>query len=279
MYLADYHTHSKYSFDGCEAPEEMCQQAIRMGLSELAITDHMDIYTGRPYGELLDFDQTPTGVVHMDVAGLYRELRELKDRYAGRLRLVIGSELGQPQVGPEAAAAFLRDYPLDFVIGSVHNMEGDRDVYYYDFGSIDIPAMYDHYLDWLITLAKIGDFDIMGHLTYPLRYAFEQRGLTLDLAPYEEKFRYLFKLLTEKGRGIEVNVSGYYKAMKESMPPLSLVKLYRECGGELITIGSDAHKKQYIGCFQREGRQILQAAGFKYITTYEERRPSMVPLD
>ena len=92
--------------------------------------------------------------------------------------------------------SFIRDYGdvLDFVIGSIHNMEKDLDVYYYDFTKIDVAKMYDHYVDWLLKLSEMGDFDVMGHLTYPLRYMFERNQLRLDLRPYEEKFRQLFKI-------------------------------------------------------------------------------------
>ena len=55
------------------------------------------------------------------------------------------------QVNPEAAELFMKDYGdvLDFVIGSIHNMEKDLDVYYYDFTKIDVAKMYEHYVDWL----------------------------------------------------------------------------------------------------------------------------------
>ena len=242
MYLADYHMHSKYSFDGSEELDTICQTAIRRGLSEIAITDHMDIYTGLPYDEQMNFEVPGGEQYHMDVSGLYAGLVQMKEKYAGQLKVRIGAELGQPQVNPEAAALFIRDYGdvLDFVIGSIHNMEKDLDVYYYDFTKIDVAKMYDHYVDWLLKLSEMGDFDVMGHLTYPLRYMFERNQLRLDLRPYEEKFRQLFKNLTEKERGIELNVSGYYKAMQDAMPPMSILKLYRECGGDIITIGSDA---------------------------------------
>ncbi len=279
MYMADYHMHSKYSFDGCEELETMCETAISKGLTEIAVTDHMDIFTGLPYGQMIDFDVPGGKRFDMDVAGLYRELEEIKGRYEGRLGVKIGAELGQPQVNPEAAAAFIADHPqLDFVIGSIHNMENDLDVYYYDFTDMDTAAMYDHYVDWLLKLARTGDFDVMGHLTYPLRYMFERKQLRLDLAPYEEKFRQLFECLIEKGRGIELNVSGLYRSMKETMPPLSLLKLYRECGGEIITIGSDAHKAQYIGAYQKEAREILETAGFRYVTGFEKRKPIFFTL-
>lgn len=280
MYLADYHMHSKYSFDGSEELDVMCEQAIRRGLSEIAITDHVDIYTGLPYGELMNFE-VPGGVkTYMDVAGLYRELEAVRDRYAGRLTVKVGAELGQPRVNPQAARDFLADYGerLDFVIGSIHNMEEDLDVYYYDFEKIDVAKMYDHYVDWLLELAENGDFDVMGHLTYPLRYMFERNQMRLNLKPYEEKFRLLFKYLTEKGRGIELNVSGLYRAMRDTMPPMQLLKLYRECGGEIITIGSDAHKAENIGLFQKEAREMLMEAGFRYITIFAGRKPDFIKL-
>ena len=147
MYLADYHMHSKYSFDGSEELDTICQTAIRRGLSEIAITDHMDIYTGLPYDEQMNFDVSGGEQHHMDAVGLYKELCNMKEKYAGQLKVRIGAELGQPQVNPEAAELFMKDYGdvLDFVIGSIHNMEKDLDVYYYDFEKIDVSKMYDHY--------------------------------------------------------------------------------------------------------------------------------------
>ena len=280
MYLADYHIHSRYSFDGSEELDTICEIALDRGLSEIAITDHMDIYTGLPYGRLMNFEVPGGEETTMDVAGLYGELTRVKARYDGRLTVKIGSELGQPQVNPQSARAFLEDYGgmLDFVIGSVHNMEGDLDVYYYDFREMDLAGFYDHYLDWLLELACQGDFDVMGHLTYPLRYMYERNGLRLDITPFEEKFRLLFKHLTEAGRGIELNVSGLYRAMKDTMPPLELLKLYRRCGGEIITIGSDAHKAEYVGMYQAEARRMLEAAGFRYLTLFTERKPDFIRL-
>lgn len=279
MYLADYHTHSRYSFDGCENPDAMCRAAIAAGLNELAITDHMDIFTGLEYGHMKDFDVPGSADYYMDTDSLYRELAQVRERYSGRLKVVIGAELGQPQVNPAQARRFLADYPLDFVIGSVHNMENDLDVYYYDFTKIDVPAMYSHYLDWLLELARTGDFDVMGHLTYPLRYYYERVHGTLDLKPYEEKFRDLFRILVRKGRGIELNVSGLYKPMRKTMPPMPVLKLYRACGGEIVTIGSDAHKTQYIGTFQKEGQAMLREAGFRYITVFEKRKPKFISME
>ena len=199
-------------------------------------------------------------------------------RYAGRLKVKLGTELGQPLVNLKAAQNFLADYDLDFVIGSVHNLENDLDVYYYDFEKVDGAALFDHYLDWLTEMTESCDFDVMGHITYPLRYLFERTGKRIELGPYEEKLRGLFRMLVQSGRGIELNVSGLAKEMQETMPPFSLLKLYRECGGEIITIGSDAHKAEQIGMFQKEGQQMLREAGFRYLTVYTARKPEFVSL-
>ena len=278
MYLADYHTHSKYSFDGCEELETMCEQAIRAGLSEIAVTDHMDIYSMFGYGRMADFEVTCGKPYVMQVRELYDELVSVRDRYAGRLKVKLGTELGQPQVNLKAAQNFLADYDLDFVIGSVHNLENDLDVYYYDFEKVDGAALFDHYLDWLTDMTERCDFDVMGHITYPLRYLFERTGKRIALEPYGEKLCHMFRMLAQSGRGIELNVSGLAKEMQETMPPFSLLKLYRECGGEVITIGSDAHKAEQIGMFQKEGQQMLREAGFRYLTVFSGRKPEFVPL-
>ncbi|MCR4672236.1 MAG: histidinol-phosphatase HisJ family protein [Lachnospiraceae bacterium] len=282
MYKADYHTHSVFSFDGSEELRNMCEAAIAAGLSEIAITDHVDIYTGMPAGYLINFgeygDVGVKKLLIMDLQGLARGLEEVREEYRGRLKVLRGAELGQPQVNREAARDYLRSTQLDFVIGSVHNMEGDRDVYYYDFKDIDPAKLYFHYLDWLFDMTLQGDFDVMGHITYPLRYLYERTGKTLDMKPFEEKLRSLFRCLTERGRGIELNVSGLSKG-GFTMPELPELKLYRECGGEVITVGSDAHKAQYIGAFIEEGQEMLRAAGFKYFTVFENRQPSFIPLD
>ena len=260
----------------------MCEAAVAAGLSEIAITDHVDIFTGMPAGYMIYHGEYGEPGVKklliMDLQGLERDLEEVREEYRGRLKVVRGVELGQPQVNREAARDFLRSKPLDFVIGSVHNMEGDKDVYYYDFQDTDEVKLYSHYLDWLLDMTLQADFDVMGHITYPLRYLKERTGRVIDMKLFEEKLRYLFKCLVERGRGIELNVSGLYRDCLP-MPDLPEIKLYRECGGEIITIGSDAHKARYIGAFQDEGRQMLREAGFSYFTVFENRQPSFIPLE
>lgn len=266
MFLVDYHMHSKYSFDGHEEIQAICEMAINRGMKEIAITDHCDIYTNRPYTFILNCEQ------------LYPQLREAAQKYEGRLKVRVGVELGQPQVNPEAAKRFLEEYSLDFVIGSVHNMERDQDVAEYDFDHLDCAEVYGRYLDWLTVLAESFDYDVMGHVTYPLRYM-ARAGYRVDVRPFEERIRELYKIIIKRNKGIELNTSGLYQEIQETMPSPEMLKWYRECGGEILTIGSDAHYLKHVGLPIRQGMEIVKQAGFRYITVFENRKPLFVPIE
>ncbi len=267
MFLTDDHLHTHFSFDSRAVPEDVCEQAIARGLSEIALTDHMDIYSDRPYSSAFDCE------------AWYEKMNELKARYEGRLKVHVGIELGQPQINPSQARAFLKRYTLDFIIGSIHNIDNDLDIYYCDYAHMDCQSFYAHYIDWLMELAKNYDFDVCGHVTYPSRYIYEQTKQEPDMRIFFPQFRRLFKLLAQTGRGIELNLSGIARGSGSPMPGLGLLKLYRECGGEIITVGSDAHVAVQAGSISKLGQELLKDAGFKYITWFEGRRPHFEPID
>lgn len=266
MYHIDYHLHSRHSYDGHEAVMDICAAALERGVDEIAITDHLDILTGKPYDSILDVDTS------------FAEIEQAQERFAGRLVIKTGVELGQPQVNPGAAAAFFAAYHPDFVIGSIHNMENDLDLCFYPWEELDAASVYHCYLDWLTQLAEGYDFDVLGHLTYPLRYLFSAQGLRLPLDGYYDRFRALFRILIQRGKGIECNTSGFVQPIRDSLPPLELLKLYRECGGEIITVGSDAHYLKDVSATIPLGEELLRQAGFRYLCTYTQRVPSFHPL-
>lgn len=262
MYLVDYHTHSKYSFDGNHGLRDMCETAIKRGLSEIAITDHMDIYSNQPYEYILD------------CKSLYKDLREVKEVYKNQLKVLLGVEYGQPQANPETANQFMKDYgdDLDFVIGSIHNMVNDVDAYDYDYKATDYHQVYDMFLDWTKELAVNYDYDVLGHITYPARYVYEQTGVRVDFTQYYERYEDILKNVIERGKGIELNMSGYARGTNDSMPNMELLKMYRRLGGEIITVGSDAHVLDQIGVVSRLGYEMLKEAGFQYIALFDQRK-------
>ncbi len=94
---------------------------------------------------------------------------------------------------------------------------------------------------------QVGKFDVLGHLTYPLRYIQGEQGISVDMTPFDEVIREIFTILISSGKGIEINTSGYRQKYGMPFPNLPYVKLFKEMGGEILSLGSDAHKAEDLG--------------------------------
>lgn len=277
---ADMHTHTSYSPDASSSPEEMCRRAAELGLKALAVTDHCDCNLWLPLDELgreVTVDKEMYGSRDYAQASITR-IAELKERYPF---LLCGTELGQPLQNRAAAETILSRPELDFVIGS-HHMNADRDDFYWlDYRKMELTEIYslmDDCFAETLEMCRQVSFDVLGHLTYPLRYITGECGIVLDMKRYDEVIRAIFRTLAENGRGIEINTSGLRQRFGRTLPDLEYVRLYRECGGEIITVGSDAHKAADLGAGIDDGEQLAREAGFKYIAVYRGRKPQFEKL-
>ena len=106
-------------------------------------------------------------------------------------------------------------------------------------------------------------------MTLPLRYFNEMRGLHTSFDPYEAEIREILKTLIENGRGIELNVN----RGNTPLPDAKWLRIYRELGGELITLGTDAHCPEHVGRFIRERQALLKECGFTRFCTFEKQIP------
>ncbi|MBP0981075.1 MAG: histidinol-phosphatase HisJ family protein [Oscillospiraceae bacterium] len=266
MRIFDGHTHSLHSFDGSETVLNMLTAAEKAGVEQLSITDHCDL--GIYYRE--DWRQ--------QFEGLKADIAAAKENYSGPVKLCFGIELGQELHDPETAKKALSLFDFDIVIGSVHNVKDTEDFYFLTQSDIDKRDLVSRYFAEQLELAKQGDFDVLGHLTYAYRYL----GYGDDMPKpqeFEPLLRELFAALIQRGKALEVNTSGMYRIPAQpAMPDLWELKLYRECGGEMIALGSDAHKAENIGKSMKEAQELLRAAGFKYQTTFVERKPQLIKL-
>lgn len=263
MYLTDYHTHSLLSPDGYVPLAEMAQAAVEAGLSELCITDHFDLLTG--HGQPVDSYPWDPAV---------KQFQETVPQFEGRLKLKLGIEFGSGHLNPAVAQAVLDQPELDFVIGSVHNRSpeaGGLDFYYVEYNSrADCDAALDNYFDSMDKLARAECYDVLGHIIYPLRY---MHGLG-SMDPYYDRIYQLLATAARMGRGIEVNT---YRGgtIAEWRPVL---ERWREVGGELVTVGSDAHRPEHVGLGVREACALLRDMGFRYVSVYEKRKAKMVSI-
>ncbi|MBQ1375230.1 MAG: histidinol-phosphatase HisJ family protein [Clostridia bacterium] len=265
MYLIDYHTHSHNSFDGYITVDKIASRAVERGIRELCVTDHYecsDLRTPMAY----DFEKSEA------------EIHEARERYGDKIKLLYGAELGQMHFEPELCKLLCARTKLDFVIGSMHNLKNDLDLYFVEFNEENTKPLFEEYLSELYALASTADYDVLGHITYPLRYI-KRDGQWVDIKDYADNIDEILKAVIERGRGIEVNTSGLSGQLGDTMPPYDVIKRYRELGGEIITVGSDAHKRVHVGAGIEEAMGMLIRAGFQYITTFEQRKPSFVKIE
>lgn len=264
--LFDSHVHSSHSFDAKDGVETLCAAASRAGLEGISITDHCDV--GRY--QLDDWrERLKDSCFDAEMAA---------KRWSGRLTVTAGIELGQPLEDPASANEALRSSRFDFVLASVHNIRGYEDFYFLEYQKLDVAALLERYFDELYEMTQWGRFDVLAHLTYPLRYI-AKAGLPLpDVRCYEDRLRAIFQILSQKGMGLEVNTSGLRQAAGTSFPGLWELRLFRECGGEIVTLGSDAHEAKVVGSHIREGIELLREAGFGHQAFYRNRTPMMIRL-
>ncbi|MCL2546317.1 MAG: histidinol-phosphatase HisJ family protein [Oscillospiraceae bacterium] len=259
--LYDYHTHTAASFDGRDSLDAMAQAARNAGVAELAITDHIDLCGQKPESDCLVTE---------------KEFERVRALYPD-VSLVRGMELGQAHHDLSAADALMRDYQPEFTIGSLHNLKLALDFYFLTFNCAESAyEVLNLYVDELFELVAWGKFSVLGHLTYPLRYI--PKELNIDFTRYYPRIVELFNVVIDKGLGIELNVAGMDRPEQgnRTHPDLPLLKLYRECGGEIITIGSDAHTADRVGANLQAGQALLREVGFTRLSRFTDGQLSFV---
>ncbi len=273
MIKADQHTHCNFSTDSESTPESMIQGAIEKRLSHLCFTDHMD----------LDFPESTKEepLFEFSVPEYFKTLIPLKESYHDKLFLGIGIELGlRPGRDDlnQTMQQLLKDYSFDFVLGSIHLLE-DADPYYETFWT-DRTAknVLASYFDTMLTcLREYDNFDSLGHLDYLIRYIPAFCG-TKDYIykEYAEVIDEILKLLIDKKKALEINTAGLIKGLPCFHPKLDVLKRYLELGGELLTIGSDAHTPDKIGTEFSQTETILRSCGLTGYYVYKKRTPEFV---
>lgn len=281
--LVDLHTHTEASVDSTEPAINMCRRALELGLSAYAITDHAECNRWFP------IEHYPGAVPNgydtydnrQDFERSLAASTELKERFKGKLLVLSGIELGQATHDTASAEKAVSDPRLDIVIGSIHQIRGQDDFAFikYDQHEADfVPKLLEkNYLE-LLELARWGKFDVLGHLTYNLRYIEGNYGIKVDMTPYGDIIEEIFKTVIQNGKGIEINTSGLRQNYGKTFPTPEYVKLYRQLGGEILTLGSDAHCAADLGKGIEAGAEIARNAGFRYITYFKERKPEFIKL-
>ena len=265
--LFDSHVHTCHSFDAQSSMEENCAAALEKGVMGMAFTDHYDC-------DIVD------AACREDIRKSFGELRELQEKYKGRLRLAKSIELGQGHLAPEAADEILKEEGYDYVLGSVHCAAPGLDISVVNFNdpAVRVSDVLSYYFQAMYDMTVWGKFDVMAHIGYPERYIWGKYRIPVDFTPYDDLIQATLKKMVETGKGMEVNTSGYRQGLGKTIPVLRIIKRYYQLGGRLVTLGSDAHNAQDIASDFDVAMDVLTSVGFQYFAFYRNREPVMLKL-
>lgn len=271
MFLADMHTHSENSHDSVCKIEDMFLSQLEKGTQIMAATDHFDTFAFDSYD------------IFTPIKNSFETVQKLNDKYRDKGLILTGIELGEGFWHPDICKKALNLVDYDVVIGSVHSVKQKNltapfsVLSFKDSPEEELYAYINAYFDDMITMINFMDFDILAHLTIPLRYLNGKFHRDIKLAPFREKIQKILSLIIEKGIALEVNTSTF-DFLGDFLPSREIIKEYYNMGGRLITLGSDAHTKENASFRFPEAIKALKEIGFESIYYYKNRKPQVINL-
>lgn len=269
--IPDMHTHSECSHDSVCKIADMYLSQMEKGTEIFAVTDHFDTYS------FDDYD------IFTPIKKAYDTVQALNEKNEGRGLILSGVEISEGFWFPEVYEKIKTLADFDVIIGSVHLVRYKNLTRAYstiDFSALTketILEYLDAYFDDVMTKFETEEFDILAHLTCPLRYINGKYGRGIDVSPYEKKIDNILRETIRRDIALEVNTSSF-SLLGGTMPDEGIVKRYRELGGKLITVGSDAHVSENASTDFDKAREMLKRIGFKDVYYYKKRQPQRLEL-
>lgn len=264
MYKADSHIHSNFSGDSMEKLENIIERAIEIGMDEITITDHLDLEFP---GEINIFE--------LDFKTYVETLKKLKNLYRNNIKIKIGIELGlQPQLKNKYDEIFNCE-DIDFIIGSFHCVRGmdvaDRK-FFEKYSKDEAHRIY--FEEILNTIDLFPKINVCGHLDFINRYgrSVYDDYKKINFEMHRELIDKILVKLIEKNIGIEINTSALRYGLRDFHPCRKILKRYKELGGKIITMGSDAHRALDIMRDFDKAREVLKELGFENFCVFEKRK-------
>lgn len=270
--FADYHVHTEFSDDSVYPMEAVVKDAVRMGMDEICITDHVD------YGVKEDWDsgreilyRNGEPIANVNYPLYMEEIERMKVKYGEQISIKTGLEFGMQTHTILRYEALYERYPFDFIILSVHQVE-DKEFWTQDFQRGRTQQEYNerYYEEMLALVKQYKNYSVLGHVDLIVRY--DEAGVY----PFEKVrplVEEILKTVIADGKGIEVNTSFHRYGLADMTPARAILELYRQLGGEILTIGSDSHKPEHLGAYIPETRTALKELGFRRFCTFDRMRP------
>ncbi len=269
--LADMHTHSRFSHDSECFIEEMCISQIKKGTNIFAVTDHCDVYSFKDYD------------IFTPIIESFNEVELLNQKYGDRCLLLSGIEISEGFWFPELYEKIHNLLSFDVIISSVHCVKYKN--LNASYSTIDFTRLSENeinkylycYFNDIIEMLEKTDFNILAHLTCPLRYINGKFGININMEKYNEQILKIFNIIIERNIALEINTSSF-KVINDFMPSVEIIKMYHSLGGQLITIGSDAHIADNASVNFDKATEILKEIGFEKIYYFKNKKAKSINI-
>lgn len=254
--LADYHLHTENSDDSKVTMSDYVKKAEELGLDEICFTDHVE------YAEA-------SKIVRGEV-DYYKNYKNFVENYHGKLSIKFGAEFGIQPDNVDYFEKYFANNPLDFVLLSCHTIDGEG-LYDGKFMKNKSQKEYNeaYYSQVLEVIKEYKNYSVLAHLDLIRRYDSSYYPLEKSY-PFVEQ---ILKQVIKDGKGIEVNTSCFRYNIPDLTPSVDILKLYKNLGGEIITVGSDSHAIPHFANKIVEVRKQLSELGFKYFYTFDKMKP------
>lgn len=265
MGWTDYHLHTRDSADSTEAMDRVCERAVELKLDEICFTEHYDT------------DPYDIGYAHYDDARYERRLAAARARFGDQLVIRKGLELDFQSRYAGQLAERLSGGRFDYLIGSVHCVFGvmvSRAVIERGFPPDEV---YRAYFDEIRGLIATGLPNCLGHLDYVRKLLWRELA-GYRYGEYERQMRDIVERLVRAEIGLEVNTRNFGPGGQPMVPGVDVLTMYREAGGRIVTLGSDAHQAWQVARGFPEACRMLSQAGFREMMTFEAGLPVPRPL-
>ncbi len=241
---ADLHVHTYFSCDSRERMERYCDKAIRKGITCLCFTEHVD------------YNPEDEGFGYYEAEKYFDELGMMQSIYKDKLTLLSGIEFSEPHLYQRELKE-LAQYPYDFIIGSVHYVNGvfpDREMR----KRYTLEDYFKLYWNEVLEAVSCGGFDSLGHMDFPKR--------CLGEALYSNDIiDEIFKTMLHNNIALEINTSSFRYGFSTTLPGPEHLLRYKELGGSYVTFGSDAHREESLASNIQLAKDMMEDIGLQEV--------------
>lgn len=280
---------------GCYSEEWLdlyLEQAKKLGLREVGIVDHLYRFqeTRAYFERFMRLDDSEIGqiqrywlerVMTENIDDFVTTIQQAKEKWRQKgIALRLGIEADYFVGGEEELTALLNDYPWDYVIGSVHFVDGwgfDNPQTQYLFEQMDQSALQQSYEEFFTTVENMilsNMFDFVAHLDNFKVFNYQVENHAFNEAWYKR----IAQALTSTQTATEINAGLYYRyPVKEMCPgPRFLQTLLNH--GVAFTVSSDAHFPDDLGKYTFANTELLRSYGVQSVVAFEQRVKKWIDL-